>query len=1465
MRRLFLAAAAGLLVASAAVLAPPTVVGAVPAPITGTVFRDNNQNGARDDRDVGLADVVVIATDAAGIEAGRATTVDDGTYSLAGTDTTANYRIAFEWGPSYLRPSAVGPDSGSTVQFASGGATVNFALANPADYCNANEETVQFAVTCFVNGNSNNPAELNGQVETIVSSVRGNGIAGTDTPPVTELATAADTGSVYGLAYQPITGRLFTSAFLKRHVGLGSGGINAFYVSDTNTGVVSLWYDSIDAGLVESNADRGLPDDPADDPTSLDANVFGQIGKAGWGDIDFNEDTSVLYATNLFDREIYAIDVAAADQGSTAAHASIGRPPITCPNGVDRPFALKIRDGFLYSGVTCTAENGGTRADLSAHVFAYDIDAGTWAAQSMLDIPLDYDDGCLLRDQGCEMHPWEDNFSYANFFFTANPGSPYEFPLRAQPILADIEFDTDDSLIIGIRDRQADQFGHRNLTPNGDGNLVTSAANGDILRAAPPDVPGGKWVLESGGVVGGRTSSGTGTERFGPGGPNSGQGPGGGEFYWSDFVANAQGDAFHSENFMGSLAAIPGADTTAATQIDPVDGRLDAGGIIWLNHDTGANDDSLEIYRDASTPQPSTLGKANGLGDIEALCLPPPVQIGNRAWFDRDKDGIQDPDEPPIPGLTVRLSDGQTTTTDASGTWSFFVQPFTDYEVTFETATADVSGIPDINIPNLLSGTLPNEGVDDEIDSDMDPLTLTIPVTSKGYGEHDHSFDAGFVPGPMEIGNLVWNDIDNDGMAETGEPGIANVRVQLWRDLGLDGVKETMVDEQLTDANGRYLFTGQPVGAYGVLIPNQFGAGEALFAMRSSTPTEADGDSDVDNDDNGIDPPLMPDDLMSSVIQLTGPEPINETIRKDDPTPDPPSAGFVDVLSNLTIDFGFYQPASIGDRVWLDDDANGLQDPGELGVPDVTVNLCDANGVTVQTTTTDANGIYTFEFLTPGAYKVCFDLGTLPADQLPTAQYAGGDDSLDSDANPFTGMTDVTLLDPLEDDPNWDLGIILASQVYEIGNLVWLDADNDGMAIDGEPGINGVAVELYADDGSGAKGALLAGTSTDANGKYRFTNLPAGKYLVNIPDQSGEGQALARMTSSVPTEANPDTDSDNDDNGLNPAANADGVMSNSIMVGDEAEPLQEQQRKDDAAGETTNLADNRSNLTVDFGFYRTASLGQSIWVDANRDGIRDPGELPISGIVVNLCDSSGATATTGADGDFLFEGLDPGEYRLCLDLTSLPPGYTVTAQDAGDNDVDSDVDPVTGMTDVVTLGAGEALLNLFIGLLPPASLGDKVWFDTDADGIQDPDEDPVPGVTVNLCDDAMTPLATTVTDANGMYIFEGLAPGEYMVCFDLSTIPVGATPTTADAGGDDAADSDADTRTGKTPGVLLLAGEHNPTLDMGIVPPPILAVTGTNLTGFLVGVAFLLVGSGVGFFAFRRLRLSTKPGVRQAI
>ena len=230
---------------------------------------------------------------------------------------------------------------------------------------------------------------------------------------------------------------------------------------------------------------------------------------------------------------------------------------------------------------------------------------------------------------------------------------------------------------------------------------------------------------------------------------------------------------------------------------------------------------------------------------------------------------------------------------------------------------------------------------------------------------------------PMTLGNLVWKDLNDNGKRDTSpalEPAVANVTVELFRDNGnntFDPPNDPLVDSKTTNSNGNYQFTNLPPGNYFVRLPaSNFTSGGALFGCSSSSVTASDPNTDVDNDDNGLNtsnPPAA--GVASGLVILVGNSEPDTQVDGDG------------LFGNQTVDFGFVTGSlQLGNLVWKDTNGNGLREATELPVANVLLELFrDSNGnqslqpgtdTQVATTTTDANGKYLFANLTPGDYFV---------------------------------------------------------------------------------------------------------------------------------------------------------------------------------------------------------------------------------------------------------------------------------------------------------------------------------------------------------------------------------------------------------------------------------------------------------------------------------------------------------------
>ncbi len=495
----------------------------------------------------------------------------------------------------------------------------------------------------------------------------------------------------------------------------------------------------------------------------------------------------------------------------------------------------------------------------------------------------------------------------------------------------------------------------------------------------------------------------------------------------------------------------------------------------------------------------------------------------------------------------------------------------------------------------------------------------------------------------------------------------------------------------------------------------------------------------------------------------------------------------------------------IGDRVWLDVDGDGVQDVGEVGLSNVTVQLFrDPNGVPgsgdevlVGTAFTDGNGNYLFDRVYPGT-------GTFYAQVLSTTLPPGliaspGNNNGRGPSLTITG-NDVYLAN--------DFGYTSPAGTAVVGDRIWSDADGDAVQDPGEVGIGGVTVRLMAPGPDGLFGTVddvvTASTTTAADGTYLFVGVAPGIYRVDVTDTGG---VLTGYTLTLGPEP-----------------------SNPILV---------------AAGDV--------DVSRDFG-YRNASLfsiANAVWDDEDGDGIRDAGEAGIANVTVAIRSSGGlllGTAVTDANGNFQFSGLGNGNYTLDLtDTGGLLTNLQATTAAAN-----------AGQLAVTVAGANVSAVSF--GYRSLGTIGEVVWSDSDGDGIRDPSEPGIGGVTVRIIisgpdglfgtlDDAV--IATTTTATDGSYRFSGLPQAYYRVqVTDTGNVLAAFTQT-----------GDPDVVIDEQGNVPLLAGAVDLSMNFGYQNASLADVSGTTFDDTdtdgvqdvgesgLAGVSLDLVAPGPdGFF-----------------
>ena len=346
----------------------------------------------------------------------------------------------------------------------------------------------------------------------------------------------------------------------------------------------------------------------------------------------------------------------------------------------------------------------------------------------------------------------------------------------------------------------------------------------------------------------------------------------------------------------------------------------------------------------------------------------------------------------------------------------------------------------------------------------------------------------------------------------------------------------------------------------------------------------------------------------------------------------------------------------IGNYVWEDTNKNGVQELGEKGVGNVTVTVFDNNTNTkVGEAVTKEDGSYLIPNLPNGDYRVEFS--NLPKGYEVTPSKQGNNEELDSN-----GLSSVITVNG-KDNLSADLGIYKPK--YNLGDYVWEDTNKNGIQDQDEKGISGVTVTLKDENGN-----VLKTVTTDADGKYKFTDLDNGNYKVEFTTPEGY----------TPTTVTSGSDIEKDSNGLT----------------------------------TTGVINGADNMTLDSGFYKTPkyNLGNYVWEDTNKDGKQDSTEKGISGVTVTLKNENGEvlqTTKTDKDGKYQFTGLENGTYKVEFET---PSGYTPTQVGSGtDEGIDSNGTSTTGVIkdkDNDTIDSGF--------YKPTYNLGDYVWEDTNKNG-----------------------------------------------------------------------------------------------------------------------------------------------------
>ena len=593
-------------------------------------------------------------------------------------------------------------------------------------------------------------------------------------------------------------------------------------------------------------------------------------------------------------------------------------------------------------------------------------------------------------------------------------------------------------------------------------------------------------------------------------------------------------------------------------------------------------------------------GNVNGLNYNFAEIARP--SIAGTIFRDHNNNGVQNAGETGIAGATVQLyrtADNTlvaTQTTDASGNYLFANLDPASYYVLEPQPAGLLDGIA---TPGLIGGVAcASCTVQSNYNPADEPATVTrINGIDVGNGDNATAMNFGELV-PSTLTGSVFVDFNANGLRDSGEPAIPGVSLLL---TGIDDRGNAVSRAATTDAGGAY--------AVGSLRPSS-GAGYTL------TQTQPAGFN------NGPNPPPGTADSLGGTRPASGAPGFGTVVAA------------IPVAANqngVNYRFGEVGGTVVSGTVFIDRNRDGVLQPDEPGrAAGVTIQLRDpASGTVIATTTTDANGNYAFTNAPVGNYQIV---------QLPPAGYGTTTPTTLNVSIPSAGLT------------GQNFGLSAAG----FAGTVFLDANNNGTQQPGEAGIAAQTLELI----NPANGAVIATTTTDASGSYRFDDLIAGSYTIRQPAQ--------------------------------PAGTINGITSAGSVGGT-------------ASGVAT-LPSTISAITLpaaaiatgyDFAEVAPASIAGNVFSDSNNNGLRDPGEAGFAGNVLQLSGTNdlGAavslSATTAADGTYAFPTLRPGTYTVTQ--PTQPPGSIngiTTAGSAGGT-----ATPVTTLPSAITaivLGSGVA-------------------------------------------------------------------------------------------------------------------------------------------------------------------------------
>ncbi len=585
----------------------------------------------------------------------------------------------------------------------------------------------------------------------------------------------------------------------------------------------------------------------------------------------------------------------------------------------------------------------------------------------------------------------------------------------------------------------------------------------------------------------------------------------------------------------------------------------------------------------------------------------------------------------------------------------------------------------------VTEGTLPNLRMIDTLDPGLqlvDTTQVFVSFTS------DVPMGAG-----ADLLGANNGDIPPTHLLSAGR--ITTVGQQVFFDLG----EITNFDD---DANSEFITL-----EYNVLVNNTVDTNDGDVLNNSflvdldGTPIGPQNPGDNTVAVNVVEPSI--DDVQKSVVSFTGDRVTYQVTFSSSGSTTAYDARLLDSLpAQLTLDTGSVAVSLLGGATGADT-SNSTATTVDVRIDEMPVGssvvvtytaVLNVNGQTVSNT---ADVTYTS---LPGAN------GT---PNNPTgSQPPGAPGATDGERNGSGGVNDYVDAD--------------SELLGSLGDFVWHDLDGDGVQDVGEPGLDGITVNLVWPGGNGIFGDgddVSLTTVTSGGGAYSFSGLPAGTFRVAVD------------LGTVPA-------------GFVNTYDLDGNLNSATEVG---------------------LTAGQNRTDVDFGYAESATAGGIKWNDANANGVQDGGEGPLSGVTIfadlnndGVFGPGEPSDVTNAAGAYQLAGLRPGT----VTIREVPPvGFYQTF-------------PANFAPHTVNLVPGQTAADLNFGNTPSTPI---VINDFDPEFILDSGE----WIRYPDCDGHWNGDATVappgIGEATARWVFTGLEPGQYRVSATWVANPDGATNT----------------------------------------------------------------------------------------